>query len=61
MAKGRSSLLDSLLKSSAAEFRFLDENGKGDDMVAVAAAFLDMARQVFDKNLVVKKWISLHV
>lgn len=42
MAKGRSSLLDSLLKSSTAELRFLDDNGKGDDMVAVAAAFRDM-------------------
>ena len=34
-------MLDSLLKSSAAEFRFLDDNGRGDDMVAVAATFLD--------------------
>ena len=41
IAKGRSSLLDSLLKSSAAELRFLDDNGRGDDIVAVAGTFLD--------------------
>ena len=34
-------MLDSLLKSAAAELRFLDDNGRGDDMVAVAATFLD--------------------